>query len=84
LNDDFKKVGVTWNLKTIDRTQSNVWFDVTDEGQAQTNMKKLLRKGGVKDLNVYSVGLVPLFPFLYTSDNHLYGYALKAQLRPMT
>ncbi|KAF5320865.1 hypothetical protein D9619_001031 [Psilocybe cf. subviscida] len=48
---------IKWVLASTDHTTNSDWFlKVGPSTSAQTAMKKALRKGGVTDLNVYTVG----------------------------
>jgi len=57
LNKGFASTGISYYLKGIDRTTNLDWYNLAGSNAAdQTAMKKALRKGDVKTLNVYSVG----------------------------
>ena len=61
LNSAFSRSGsgISWVLAGTTRTTSADWFNNVGPGNAQqTAMKKALRLGGARDLNVYTVGLV--------------------------
>lgn len=52
-------VGISWVLAGTTRTINSDWFNNAGPGSSQqTAMKTALRQGGVKDLNVYTVGFV--------------------------
>jgi hypothetical protein len=56
LNAAYKNAGLTFQLAETDRTVDANWFDKATLGSVeQTEMKAALRKGGVLDLNVYTV-----------------------------
>jgi hypothetical protein len=60
--------GISWVLAGTTRTINADWFNNTGLGSSQqTAMKNALRQGGVKDLNVYTVGFVAL-PNILRSD----------------
>jgi len=57
LNADFTMPDIKWSLVNVSRTQNADWFDnASRDTPAQTAMKRALRKGGVGDLNIYTVG----------------------------
>ncbi|KAH9077472.1 metalloprotease [Lactarius deliciosus] len=67
LTNKFASTGLTFRLVGIDRTVNADWFNnAAPNSPQQTAMKKYLRKGGVADLNIYSVG--------FNNTDHL-GYA---------
>ncbi|KAG9089806.1 hypothetical protein FRC06_001376 [Ceratobasidium sp. 370] len=56
-NSHYAKSGLSLELASIDRTTNATWFKyVAPRLPTNTAMKKLLRKGGAADLNVYTVG----------------------------
>ncbi|KAG8743255.1 hypothetical protein FRC10_012299 [Ceratobasidium sp. 414] len=56
-NLHYAKSGLSLELVSIDRTTNETWFKyVAPQLPTNVAMKKLLRKGGVTDLNVYTVG----------------------------
>jgi len=57
LNSAFNGTGFTFNLKGIDRTTNEDWFEVGMDSSAETAMKTALRKGNAGDLNLYSANL---------------------------
>ncbi|KAF5369763.1 hypothetical protein D9758_001331 [Tetrapyrgos nigripes] len=70
MNDAYAGSGITWTLAGIDRTVNSDWFNrAGPDSSQQTAMKSALRKGGVKDLNVYTVG------FTSGSGAGLLGYS---------
>jgi len=57
LNADFTRADIKWSLASVTRTQNANWFDNTSpDTPTQTAMKRALRRGGVGDLNIYTVG----------------------------
>lgn len=57
LNQDYKTTGIQWKLAETTRTTNAEWFNVAaPENIQQVQMKTALRKGGIRDLNVYTVG----------------------------
>ncbi|KAJ7591756.1 metalloprotease [Mycena floridula] len=59
LNETFQIMGLGWRLVNTSRTINQDWYEnVGPNMPQQFAMKKALRQGGVKDLNVYSVGFV--------------------------
>ena len=53
--------GLQWVLAGTTRTINVDWFsNVGPDSPQQTAMKTALRQGGVKDLNVYTVGFATL------------------------
>ncbi|KAF9569388.1 metalloprotease [Agrocybe pediades] len=70
MNKAYANAGITWVLAGTDHTTNANWFNsVGPDGSAQTTMKKSLRKGTAKDLNVYTVG------FVSGSGQGLLGYS---------
>ncbi|KAG8700384.1 hypothetical protein FRC08_004734 [Ceratobasidium sp. 394] len=60
LYKDFAASGLPFVLAGTDRTVNADWFNNAGPGTSQqTLMKRTLRRGGVADLNVYSVGFIP-------------------------
>ncbi|KAF8341402.1 uncharacterized protein EI90DRAFT_1734045 [Cantharellus anzutake] len=56
LNTEFRAVGYYFRLVKIDYTANPTWYDLGQvTGPNAVAMKTQLRKGGVRDLNVYSV-----------------------------
>ncbi|KAG8683603.1 hypothetical protein FRC09_015969 [Ceratobasidium sp. 395] len=56
-NSHLSKTGLSLELAKIDRTTNPTWFNyVAPRLPTNTAMKKLLRKGGAADLNIYTVG----------------------------
>ncbi|KAJ3090856.1 hypothetical protein HK102_002457 [Quaeritorhiza haematococci] len=74
LNEDFKGTGLfNFRLAAVNRTTNATWFRLNPETTEEREMKRTLRKGGPKDLNVYSVNLTGLlgwatFPSDYQSN----------------
>jgi len=57
MNAGYANSGITWVLASTSRTTNSGWFtNVGPDTSQQTAMKSSLRTGGVKDLNVYTVG----------------------------
>ncbi|KEP52915.1 extracellular metalloprotease [Rhizoctonia solani 123E] len=70
LNKDYEYSRLSFTLAKVDRTVNADWFNkVGPDSEEQTNMKNALRKGGARDLNIYSVG------FKSGSGEGLLGYA---------
>jgi hypothetical protein len=70
LNRDFGECSMTFKLAGIDRTVNPDWTDNAGPDTAQqTAMKKKLRKGGARALNVYSARNLPY------AGGSLLGYA---------
>jgi len=71
LNKDFTKSGIKWNLIRTTRTQNADWFDnaAPNHYAVQLAMKTALRRGGARDLNLYTVGFKTALP------HGLLGYA---------
>ncbi|KAF8637936.1 hypothetical protein AX17_002557 [Amanita inopinata Kibby_2008] len=68
MNRDYQGSGYTWTLAQIDRTINADWFNkVNSNSPQETAMKRSLRKGNARTLNVYSVG--------FTNSGGLLGYA---------
>ncbi|KAL7412359.1 hypothetical protein BDY24DRAFT_416153 [Mrakia frigida] len=79
LNQGYASSGFAFNLVSVDYTKNVDWFELSDvEGPGrdyQTAMKRALRKGTAKDLNIFVVGFsksdnigYSTFPWNYTSD----------------
>ncbi|KAF9475918.1 zincin [Pholiota conissans] len=57
MNTGYANSGITWKLAGTTRTTNADWFNnVGPDVSQQTAMKKALRTGTAKDLNVYTVG----------------------------
>jgi hypothetical protein len=57
LNKDYNGTGLSFQLQSVTRTLNAAWFNnVAPETDLQTDMKKSLRRGDVKTLNLYTVG----------------------------
>ncbi|KAK7470952.1 hypothetical protein VKT23_002367 [Stygiomarasmius scandens] len=57
MNRAYAGSGITWTLAGTDRTVNSDWFNNAGPGTSQqTTMKRTLRTGSVRDLNVYTVG----------------------------
>ncbi|CED85253.1 Peptidase M43, pregnancy-associated plasma-A [Phaffia rhodozyma] len=76
MNTQYANTTYSFVLAGTDTTDNEDWFDdVAPENDLQTEMKEALRKGGVADLNIYSVGFstqpgllgYATFPFSYQS-----------------
>ncbi|KAL5636729.1 hypothetical protein ACGC1H_000635 [Rhizoctonia solani] len=71
LNEDYGSSGLSFHLAAVDRTVNPDWFMNAGPGSGQqTAMKRKLRRGGVSDLNVYSVG-----PIKDQKGKELLGFA---------
>ncbi|KAF9048897.1 hypothetical protein BJ165DRAFT_1343855 [Panaeolus papilionaceus] len=70
LNEDFRKTGLSFNLKQLTYYKNKTWYgDVVWGNDANRDMSLKLRKGGPDTLNVYSVGFT-------SPDNYGFlGYA---------
>ena len=78
MNTDYAATGLHFVLEKTTRVQNANWFNkVAKNTTEQTNMKKSLRKGGARTLNIYTVGFTstpnnPLgystFPWYYASN----------------
>ncbi|KAJ3077762.1 hypothetical protein HK102_004987 [Quaeritorhiza haematococci] len=73
LNDDFRQTGLfNFRLVAIDRTTNGGWFRVGVNSNEEADMKRTLRRGGVRDLNIYSVDIGLLgwatFPWWFESN----------------
>ncbi|KAJ3090857.1 hypothetical protein HK102_002458 [Quaeritorhiza haematococci] len=73
LNEDFKGTGLfNFRLAAVDRTTNATWFTLGRESIEEMDMKRTLRKGGPRDLNVYSANIRALgwatLPVDYESD----------------
>ncbi|KAJ1308857.1 hypothetical protein OPQ81_004545 [Rhizoctonia solani] len=58
LNQDYSGSRVSFSLIATTRTTNSSWFNTAPGSQQQTDMKKTLRKGDSKTLNIYSVGSI--------------------------
>ncbi|KDN49762.1 hypothetical protein RSAG8_01827, partial [Rhizoctonia solani AG-8 WAC10335] len=78
-NSHYAGLGLKLKLTSVDRTTNATWFKFVAPGlPTNTAMKKLLRKGGAADLNIYSAGFqggpgkgllgYATMPFGYESD----------------
>jgi len=87
MNRDYNATGVRWNLKSISRIESQDWFlNIAPDSEGEAAMKKLYRKGGQTDLNVYTVGFaneeasgllgIATFPMDYAAAPQLDGVML--------
>jgi hypothetical protein len=59
MNRDYNATGISFKLVNVTRTVNETWFEKAGPGATkvyQTAMKNHLRIGGVKDLNIYTVG----------------------------
>jgi hypothetical protein len=78
LNKDYAGSGVSFTLISIDRTESDDWFNNAGPGTPQqTAMKNALRLGGANALNIYTVGFTNVLP------SGLLGYATFPWLYPI-
>ncbi|TFK43249.1 Metalloprotease [Crucibulum laeve] len=70
MNTAYAGAGITWVLSSTSRTVNSDWFNNAGPSSSQqTAMKKALRVGAAKDLNVYTVG------FTSGSGAGLLGYS---------
>ncbi|KAF5336342.1 hypothetical protein D9611_006734 [Ephemerocybe angulata] len=57
INAAYEPSGFQFKLKEITRNVNSTWFtDVATGNAIQDEMKQVLRKGGIRDMNIYSVG----------------------------
>ncbi|KAJ3090723.1 hypothetical protein HK102_002866 [Quaeritorhiza haematococci] len=72
LNNDFAQTPFTFQLASVDRTTRPEWFTLTKESNEEKDMKRMLRKGGSRTLNVYTTNMAMLgwatFPQDYAGD----------------
>jgi len=61
LNEDFARTGIIWNLAGITRTKNSHWFN-TAGPNSDSAMKKALRTGTARDLNIYTVSFKRIKP----------------------
>lgn len=54
LNRLYVNTGIQFNLASVDTTTNSEWFDVQQDSNADSAMKRALHKGSMQDLNVYS------------------------------
>lgn len=82
LNAAFEPTGFSFRLASIDRTTSATWFSMAPGSAAEKQAKFALRKGGARDLNLYTAepgaGMVgyATFPVDYTAAPHLDGVVM--------
>jgi hypothetical protein len=82
LNAAYAGSGWSFNLAATDRTTNATWYAAGYGSQAEKDMKNALRKGGPRDLNVYSAnpggGLLgwATFPSSYASQPKMDGVVL--------
>jgi len=91
INNDFAGTGLTFNLVKVDRTVNQAWFRSVGPG-TDKKMKRSLRLGGPRALNVYTVGLkagpgkdllgYATFPNEYKAHKWLDGVVLKYDTLP--
>lgn len=56
LNSDFASTGLSWRLASVDRTINPRWAnDLTAGSIEEAEMTQTFRRGGLADLNVYTV-----------------------------
>lgn len=54
INRDFSKAGIKYSLRAISRTVNKAWYTGVSMGSpAEKAMKKALRRGTYRDVNVY-------------------------------
>lgn len=69
LNQDYNGTGLSFQLQNITRVLNPAWFNnVAPNTNEQTAMKRALRQGDVKTLNIYTVG------FNNSSAQNITGY----------
>lgn len=82
LNGAFHSTGFAFRLASIDRTTSATWFAMAPGSAAEKQAKFALRKGGARDLNLYTAepgaGMVgyATFPVDYTAAPNLDGVVM--------
>jgi hypothetical protein len=82
LNAAYAGSGWSFNLVSTDRTNNATWYAVGYGSQAEKDMKNALRKGGPRDLNLYSANLGggllgwATFPSSYASQPKMDGVVL--------
>jgi hypothetical protein len=82
LNQAYQGTGWSFNLVATDRTTNARWFDLRSGSKNEKDMKRALRQGGAKDLNVYSANLQggllgwATFPSSYASNPTMDGVVL--------
>lgn len=78
INSDYKAYGFTFNLNATNRVQNANWFrNIQPGGSLQDQMKRTLRRGDAKVLNLYSVdfsnGLLGYSSFPWDAQRYLYN-----------
>jgi hypothetical protein len=54
INRDFAKAGIQYSLRAVSRTVNKTWYTGVSMGSpAERAMKKALRRGTYRDVNVY-------------------------------
>ncbi|KAF8343159.1 uncharacterized protein EI90DRAFT_3143551 [Cantharellus anzutake] len=87
LNTDYAPSGFSFRLAGLYYVTSAQWFNLGDvTGSNAITMKRLRRRGGVRDLNIYSVGSASVggtnlagyssFPWAYTANPKLDGVVI--------
>ena len=57
MNQDYNGTGLSFQLQNITRTLNDTWFhNAAPNTDLQADMKKSLRQGDIKTLNIYTVG----------------------------
>ncbi|KAJ3086180.1 hypothetical protein HK102_013443 [Quaeritorhiza haematococci] len=91
LNDNFQQTNsFNFRLAGIDRTENATWFEVVQRRPMEAEMKAASRKGGRKDLNIWSAGLEPgvfgqgfaTFPEEFDANPNLDGVVIKHESIP--
>ncbi|KAJ2914788.1 hypothetical protein MD484_g5596, partial [Candolleomyces efflorescens] len=75
INSGFARTGVTFTLGVVDRTVNPDWFsNGGPDTDQQTAMKTTLRRGGVADLNIYTVNFAGTWAGLLGYSTFPQGY----------
>ncbi|KAK7044542.1 extracellular metalloprotease [Favolaschia claudopus] len=93
LNSDYRDGSIRFTLVETTRTTNADWFDnAAPNTQQQSAMKSALRKGGARDLNIYSVGFnsgqgkgllgYSTFPWQYSSNRKDDGVVIQYSTVP--
>ena len=82
LNAAYASTGWSFNLVSTDRTTNATWFTLGQGSSAESQAKNALRKGGARDLNVYTGNLGggllgwATFPSSYASQPKMDGVVI--------